>query len=81
MPVGRSLVMDRNTRTIVVCVPLMVPSTEIVVDIPGEAEEFGVDDVLVILEGVRVALPEGVVVVNPRTASEFGGGGEVSVPV
>lgn len=81
MPVGRFLVMDRNTRTTVVCVPLMVPSTEIVVNVSGEADEFGVDDVLVILEGVGVALPEErVVVVNPRTACELGGE-EVSVAI
>lgn len=70
VPVGRSLVMDSNTRTIVVCVPLMEPSIDIVANIPRGADGFEVDDVLVILGGVRVALP-GEGVLNPRAAGKL----------
>ena len=40
VPVGSSLVIDRNTRSVIVCVPLMIASPATMVIVPRKAEEL-----------------------------------------
>ena len=72
VPVGRSLVIDRNTKSVMVCVPFMIASPERIVDDPKKIDELELADMSVPMVEVNAVLPdEDTVVDSPKAAAEL----------